>query len=97
MPQRPGRDTSTWRRLREQLRRKAEKNHDACWICGQAIDYTAPAHHPDSWEPDHIHSPQDRPDLAEDPTNIRSSHASCNRARHKDGRLGLGVRTRRLG
>ena len=97
MPQKPGRDTAAWRRLRASLRKQAEARRDTCWICGQPIDYTAPTHHPDSWEPDHIQSPQDRPDLAEDPANIRSAHASCNRARHKDGVLGLGNRRRRLG
>ena len=96
MPQKPGRDTSQWRRLRKQLRAKAEREQHPCWICGQPIDYTAPTGTPDAWEPDHIASPKDRPDLAEDPANIRSSHSSCNRARHLDGKLGLGARRARL-
>lgn len=96
MAQRPGRDTSTWRRLRLQLKAKAERERHVCWICGQPIDYSAPTGTPDAWEPDHIISPLERPDLAEDPANIRSAHSSCNRSRGLDGVLGLGARRARL-
>lgn len=96
MPARPGRDTAAWRRLRPRLRARAERERRPCWICGQPIDYTAPPGHPDAWEPDHIESPSDRPDLAEDPANIRDAHSSCNRSRKLSKVLGLGSRRPRL-
>ena len=55
-----------------------------CWICGQRIDYTARAGTPDSWEGDHYYPPELFPELANEPTNIRPSHSSCNRSRKRD-------------
>ncbi|MBQ9020581.1 MAG: HNH endonuclease [Eggerthellaceae bacterium] len=70
---------------------------DNCWICGGAIDYAAPAHSPDAWELDHAKSVQHHPELALDPANCRSSHASCNRSRGADGAvMALGKRRKRL-
>jgi len=97
MAQTRGRNTSQWKRLRAKLRREAERNGDRCWICGGEIDYIAPAHSPDSWEPDHVKPVADFPELAEDPANIRSSHASCNRSRKTGEVLSIGNRRRRLG
>lgn len=97
MAQTPGRNTATWARLRRRLRADAEKRGDRCWICGGEIDYLAPAHHPDAWEPDHVRPVSTHPELAEDPANIRSSHASCNNARGSGGTAtGLGARRARL-
>lgn len=93
-----GRNTAQWKRLRKKLRDSAERRGDRCWICGGAIDYLAPSHAPDSWEPDHIKPVSTHPHLAEDPANIRSAHASCNNARGAHGSpVGLGERRPRLG
>lgn len=92
----PGRNTTSWIRLRDRLRREAQKRNDPCWICGGRIDYLLPPGSPNGWEPDHVISPLDRPDLAEDATNIRSAHVSCNRRRGRNGVTGLGTRQRRI-
>ena len=86
-----------WKKLRQRLYLKARANGDRCWICGGEIDYDAPAHHPDSWEPDHVKPRSKHPELVFDVTNIRSSHASCNASKSdKQVPLGLGRRRSRL-
>ncbi|MGV0790491.1 HNH endonuclease [Mycolicibacterium sp. XJ1819] len=62
------------RQIRNILKRRAED----CF-CGQPIDYTLPAGHPDSFEVDHVLpiSHGGRKTLE----NARSSHRRCNRAR----------------
>lgn len=80
MPPRHRRDkrnSATYQRNRRDLRARREP----CWLCGQRIDYRAPARHPDSFEPDHVYPVSTHPHLAEDPGNLRASHMRCNRAR----------------
>ena len=52
-----------------------------CWICGQAIDYTAPPNDETSFELDHAFPVSTHPELKEDAGNFRASHCRCNRAR----------------
>lgn len=55
-----------------------------CWLCRTRIDYTVPpGSTPDSHNMDHYVTVDERPDLQEDPSNFRHSHASCNEARGK--------------
>lgn len=72
-----GRAGSRWRRLRANL----AAEHRPCWICGQPIDYTAPAGHPDAFEADHRIPRSLAPHLAEDPANLEAAHRRCNRQR----------------
>lgn len=69
-----GRSTRTWRRLAAAQRAKRLP----CWHCGQPIDYTAPAGHPDSFSADHLKPWINHPHLREDPGNVVSSHLLCN-------------------
>ena len=96
MASRAGRDGRVWRTLAAEFRRECEAIDATCWLCGQAIDYTADAtSHPDAFNPDHFHPVSSHPELAEDPANLRASHRSCNIARG-DGppMLGLGQTSR---
>ncbi len=75
------RASTRWKRLRAILYRRDRKANAPCWICGQPIDYRAPAGTPDAWEPDHVLPVASHPELAYDPGNIRAAHSSCNRSR----------------
>lgn len=75
------RQTRRWRKLRALLYERDRAANAPCWICGQPIDYRAPAGTPDAWEPDHVRDVRSRPDLALDPGNVMPSHSSCNRSR----------------
>ena len=75
---------STSRRWRTVRRMAYERDRAAgatCWICGGPIDYDAPAHSPDAWEPDHVIPVCDHPEWQMDLANIRPSHSACNRRR----------------
>lgn len=57
---------------------------DACWICGQPIDYEAAPDdysNDDRFELDHYYPVSTHPHLQEDPANFRPAHAGCNRTR----------------
>lgn len=77
----PGYRTDKWKRVRLACYRRDKGRAAPCWICGQAIDYQAPAGTPDSWEPDHYIPTSTHPEYGYDPANIRPSHSSCNRSR----------------
>jgi len=63
-----------------------------CWLCKGRIDYAAPPNTtPESHNLDHAKSVDDYPELQQDPTNFRHSHALCNTQRGKHApSLGLG-------
>ena len=89
--------SSRWKYVRRQCWERDRKNHAVCGICGQPIDYSIPPSSTDaSWEPDHIRTFKDCPELELDPNNVRASHRKCNRNRGAVGHLdnGLGRRTR---
>lgn len=77
-----GRSGSVWRRVRSQAYYRDLESDARCWICGGRIDYAAPAGTPDAWEPDHFLPVSKHPEFANDITNVRPSHSSCNRSRH---------------
>ncbi len=52
-----------------------------CWLCGQPIDYDAPAHDPDALDVDHVKPYSTHPHLALVRSNLRPSHVRCNRSR----------------
>ena len=96
-----------WETIRE-IAYKRDRAADApCWICGQPIDYRAKSsnrdYNPRAWEPDHVLPRSEYPELTYDLTNIRPSHAYCNRSRgQSDGaeaasRNRLGKRSRDWG
>lgn len=77
----------TWEKVRQQAYIRDRKANARCWICKGEIDYCASSaahtgtYSPDAWEPDH-YLPKDKyPEYANDISNLRPSHASCNRAR----------------
>ncbi|QDG88854.1 HNH endonuclease [Pseudarthrobacter sp. NIBRBAC000502770] len=62
-----------------------------CAICQQPIDYRLQYPDEDSFSVDHIKPRSTHPHLAEEPTNLRSTHLRCNKARgDRDERPGLG-------
>jgi 5-methylcytosine-specific restriction endonuclease McrA len=68
----PKRDKALARRIRAQVK----KTKAACHICGLPIDYDLPAHHPMSFQLDHI-KPLARGGL-DIPSNMGASHRTCN-------------------
>ena len=86
----------TWHLMSQAFRKKCQNADERCWMCGQAIDYTADSTaHPDAFQPDHFYPTSTHPELALDPGNLRPSHRACNIARG-DGPppLGLGRSSR---
>jgi hypothetical protein len=82
--------SNEYRALRKQFRFDEEhrwvgKRQGApCWLCGGDIDYRLSYPHPYSWSLDHALTVKERPDLALDRNNFRSSHLDCNRQRGTD-------------
>jgi len=75
----------------KQLSRELASRRLPCWLCGQPIDYTLPREHPDAFSVDHAKALSLRPDLAEDPANLRASHSRCNKSRgNRDPKPSLG-------
>ena len=70
-----------WQAVRLSAYRRDMRSNAPCWICGQLIDYQAPAGTPDAWEPDHVKPVAKFPELEFALSNIRASHCSCNRSR----------------
>lgn len=68
-----------------------EQHQTPCWLCGQSIDYKAPAQHPRAFELDHAQPVSTHPELAYEPTNFRASHSQCNRSRG-DTHIAVGAR-----
>ena len=92
------RHTRRYAEMRAHIRANAKAHNEVCWICHGEIDYYAPAHTQDAWELDHVKPVDKYPELAFDPANCRSSHASCNASKgNKLEVMGLGKRKRRLG
>lgn len=90
-----GRSGRRYRQIRQQAYQRDRRRNATCWICGQPIDYSAPAGTPDAWEPDHRVPPKDAPELAELITNLMPSHSSCNRSRgDRAPKPGLGETSR---
>jgi 5-methylcytosine-specific restriction endonuclease McrA len=72
-----GRRGYRWRKLVANVKARG----DACWLCGQPINYQATYPEPDSFVVDHAKSWINHPDLREDPANLMASHARCNAAK----------------
>jgi 5-methylcytosine-specific restriction endonuclease McrA len=72
-----GRRGGRWRKLHAEQKAKRLP----CWLCGQPIDYAAHKDDPKSFSVDHEKSRLSHPHLAEEPTNLRSAHAGCNKSR----------------
>lgn len=72
-----GRRGDRWRLLKQHVR----STRGPCCRCGQAIDYTLVWPDPWCFTVDHYPHPLSlRPDLAEDPSNLRPAHLRCNQA-----------------
>lgn len=92
-----GKRTNT--RLQHKQRAEFKAEHAAldspCWLCGLPIDYTAPFDdygNDDRFQEDHFYPVSTHPELQDDPTNKRPSHAGCNNARGNGAPvLGLGT------
>ena len=77
MGENAGRRGGRWRKLRADQKAKRLP----CWLCGQPIDYDADKDNPDSFTVDHEKLRSTHPHLAEEPSNLRSAHARCNKTR----------------
>ena len=67
--------------LRAEVAAHYQAQNAPCWLCGQPIDYAAPANDPDALEIDHVKSRKRFPHLALDRNNLRPSHHRCNRGK----------------
>lgn len=78
---------SQWPKVARMCKERDEKSQAKCWICGGTIDYNASnnpsnsRYSPDAYEPDHVLSVAEYPELELDMDNIKASHSSCNRSR----------------
>lgn len=83
------------RRLLTAIKKAKAIGHPPCALCGQPIDYDAPANEYESYELDHIIPKSVRPDLVHDPGNLQPVHMICNRRKNnKTTKLGLGYVSR---
>ena len=79
------------RQLRAEVAAAYRAANAPCWLCGQPIDYDAPAHDPNALDIDHVKARKPYPHLALDRSNLRPSHCRCNRSRGvRDAGPGLG-------
>ena len=84
-------DSPAYRAMRADLRDVWSAQDARCWICGQAIDYLAPAHDPEALDLDHIKPRSTHPHLAMDRNNCAPAHVRCNRSRgNRAVRPGIG-------
>ena len=95
----PGNGTRRYLKMRREFFEQCKDADAACWWCGQPIDYTIPhsdpvtGHvNPDAFELDHAYPRSTHPELAEDPSNFRPAHRSCNNKR-SDGKGDLPLGT----
>lgn len=83
-----GRTSRRWRRIVKAQRAKRLP----CALCGQPIDYTLPKGDDGAFEADHVLPRDTHPELAEDPSNVQSSHRRCNNSKRNGTQpLGLGL------
>jgi len=84
--------SSRWPRIRRLAWDRDRKARAVCHICGERIDYTlAPSSAPLAWEPDHLQTFKNAPELELDLNNIAAAHMRCNRQRGNalhDGDIG---------
>ena len=87
-----------FKKQRAEFRANCADSDVPCWICGQPIDYDAlPTDYknPSRFNLDHYFPWSTHPELREDPSNFRASHAGCNdRRQDKSPQQGLGVLSR---
>lgn len=77
-------NTRAMHRGRKEFREQSEAENAPCWMDGMPIDYTAAWDdfaNEDRFQLDHYYPVSTHPELQEDPTNWRASHAGCNLAR----------------
>ncbi len=86
-----GRRGAQWVRLKTAQRAK----HLPCWRCGQPINYTLQWPDPGSYSTEHKLSRSTHPHLAEEPSNLGSSHLLCNQeAGNRETKPSLGTTSR---
>lgn len=89
------RTTTAWRKIRALAWERDKKAKAICHICKQPIDYTLePSSCELAWEPDHILTFNEHPELELDLMNIAASHRRCNRARGKRSDEDIGRHSR---
>ncbi len=79
-----GRAGHRWRTIKTEFKARCRAVDASCWLCDGKlgpIDYDAEPNEPLGFEADHYHPVSTHPNLANDPTNLRPSHVTCNRTR----------------
>ncbi|MBW8025302.1 HNH endonuclease [Clavibacter michiganensis subsp. michiganensis] len=80
-------------KVKADFRKRCAAEDLPCWLCTQPIDYDAPTDdykNESRFQPDHYFPASERPDLYDDPSNLRPSHAGCNQRRSNQApRAGL--------
>lgn len=69
------------RRLKSEFKSRCRAANLPCWLCHQAVDYSAPAGSSRSFEADHIKPVSTHPQLAYVMTNLAPSCCGCNRSK----------------
>lgn len=78
----PGRNDKEWRALCKRLRATLPP---VCWLDGEEIDLRLSGRHPMGWTLDHVIPLSERPDLANDESNLKPAHRRCNEQRGTGG------------
>lgn len=78
------RESHHYKKLKAEFRAACEEEHAECWLCFDAINYSLPPEHPESFSVDHAKTVRDFPELGDDPLNFRPSHLICNQRRGDD-------------
>ena len=86
---------TAWAKIRALAWERDKKAKAPCHLCGQPIDYTLePSSCEAAWEPDHVLTRKQRPDLELDLTNLAASHRRCNRSRGMKDNENIGQHSR---
>ena len=82
-------------RRAKRLAADLKARRDACWLCGEPIDYALHYSDPMAFSVDHIKPWSTHPELREDPANLAAAHSSCNKRRGNGAApVGLGLLSR---
>ena len=70
-----------WLQLRAEVAAAFRSASAPCWLCGQPIDYLAPANDPEALDVDHMKPRISHPELELVRSNLAPAHVRCNRSR----------------
>ena len=91
-------NTRNMHKQRTQFKAECKEADADCWLCNLPIDYEADWNdfgNDNRFQLDHFYPVSTHPELQEDPTHFRPSHAGCNNERSNGApRADLGILSR---